>query len=115
MTSYGKNFDQGPHFRFSMALTFGTATYRPTPLHLREETVNLSRPREANPIASKPNQSSSVCAHRPCRVVKSSSQGKISGLTQKNSLGHLNIFALDFDVSYSTLSDLPGPLNFILT
>lgn len=63
ITSYGKNFDQGPHFHFSMALTYDTATYRPTPLHLLEETVNFSRPREADPIASIFDQRGAVCAH----------------------------------------------------
>lgn len=63
ITSYGKNFDQGPYFHFSMTLTSDTATYRPTPLHLLEETVNFSRPREADPIASNFDQREAVCAH----------------------------------------------------
>lgn len=33
----------------------------------------------------------------------------ISGLTQKNSFGYLNVIVFDIDVCYSTLSDLPGP------
>lgn len=63
ITSYGKNFDQGPHFHFSKALTSHTATYRPTPLHLLEESVNFPRPREADPIASNFDQRGAVCAH----------------------------------------------------
>lgn len=46
-TSYGKNFDRGPHFHVCTTLTFATVTYRPTSLHLLEETVNvLSRQKQ---------------------------------------------------------------------
>lgn len=53
-----------------------------------------------------------VFAHWPCL---GRSSDLLSGLTQKNSFGNLNIIVLDVDVCYSTQSDLPGPLKFILT
>lgn len=64
VTSYGKNFWSRPTFAHRcIALTSGTATYRPTPRHLLEESVNFWRPREADPIASNSEQGGAVCVH----------------------------------------------------
>ena len=69
--------------------------------------------KKADSIASYHTQQC-IFAHWPCSILRMCSD-LMSGLTQKNSFGHLNIIVLDVDVCYSTQSDLPGPLKFILT
>lgn len=65
-----------------------------------------SRLREADPIASYCAQQC-ISAHQPHSIHLP--LHSISGLTQKNSFGYLNVFVFDIVVCYSTLLDLPGP------
>lgn len=71
-----------------------------------------SRLREADPIASYCAQQC-ILAHQPCSIIYYHFTFNLRSYTEK--LGYLNVIVLDIDVCYSTRSDLPGPLKFILT